>query len=98
MDKFLLAGLAIISGLTSLTVQALKKVLDEKGVQYSSNLLAVIVSVILAVAICVGYVLYTSTAFSIQIVIIIIAMTYLAFLCATCGYDKTIQMLEQLKR
>lgn len=57
-NGFLLSALALISVLTSLTVEAIKKILNEKKVEYSSNLLAVIVSTILTVALCVGYALY----------------------------------------
>jgi hypothetical protein len=93
---FLISALAIISVLTSLTVEALKKIFNEKGIKYSSNLLAVIVSVILTIAICIGFVLYTGVPFTIQEVIIMIALTFLSFLSSTVGFDKVKQMLEQL--
>ena len=98
MDKdFLLYALAIISGLTTLTVQALKKIFDELKIKYSSNLLAVIVSTILSIAVCVGYVLYNALTFNIQVIITIIFLTYLSFLAATVGFDKIKQLFEQLK-
>lgn len=93
---FLLSALAIISVLTSLTVEALKKLLGDR--KYSSNLLAVIVSVVLTLAICIGYLIYTGTAFTAQILIIIIALVFLSFLSATVGYDKVKQMIEQFMR
>jgi len=96
-NGFLLSALALISVLTSLTVEAIKKILNEKKVEYSSNLLAVIVSTILTVALCVGYTLYFGEPFSIQKVIIMIALTFLSFLSATVGYDKVRQLLEQFK-
>lgn len=94
---FLISVLALIAALTSLTVEGLKKILDEKGITYSSNLLAVIVSAILTVAMCVGYVLYSGIPFTIQTVIIMIALVFLSFLSATVGYDKVRQLLEQFK-
>ena len=93
---FLMSALAIISILTSLTVEALKKLLGDR--KYSSNLLAVIVSVVLTLAICIGYLIYTGTAFTAQILIIIIALVFLSFLSATVGYDKVKQMIEQFMR
>ena len=96
-SEFLLSALALIAALTSLTVEALKKLLDEKEIKYSANLLAVIVSAILTVAICVGYVLYFGIPFTIQIVIIIVALVYLSFLAATVGFDKVKQLFTQLK-
>ena len=94
---FLITALALISVLTSLTVEALKKIFDEKHINYSSNLLAVIVSTILTIALCVGYVLYFGIPFTIQTVIIMIALVFLSFLSATVGYDKVVQLLKQIK-
>jgi hypothetical protein len=95
-NGFLLSALALISVLTSLTVEAIKKILNEKHVEYSSNLLAVIVSTILTVALCVGYTLYFGEPFTIQKVIIMIALTFLSFLSATVSFDKVKQALQQI--
>ena len=95
-NGFLLSALALISVLTSLTVEAIKKILNEKQVEYSSNLLAVIVSTILTVALCVGYTLYIGEPFTIQKVIIMIALTFLSFLSATVSFDKVKQALQQI--
>lgn len=97
-NGFIVSVLAIISVLTSLTVEAIKKILNEKGVAYSSNLLAVIVSTILTVAMCIGYTLYFGEAFTIQKVIIMIALVFLSFLSATVGFDKIKQLFEQMGR
>lgn len=94
---FLITALALISVLTSLTVEALKKIFDEKHINYSSNLLAVIVSTVLTIALCVGYVLYFGIPFTIQTVIIMIALVFLSFLSSTVGYDKVVQLLKQIK-
>jgi predicted membrane chloride channel (bestrophin family) len=92
----LLSALAGISVLTSLTVQALKKILDEKSVTYSSNILAVVVAIVLTLAISIGYVVYTSVAVTPQVVVTVIALMFLSFLTATVGYDKVVQALKQL--
>ena len=93
---FLISALAVISVLTSLTVEALKKLLGDK--KYSSNLLAAIVSVVLSVAVSAGYLIYTGTAFTAQIAVIIVALVFLSFLSATVGFDKIKQLIEQLTR
>lgn len=93
---FLITALTGISVLTSLTVQALKKLLDEAGKQYSSNVLAVVVSVALTVLVSIGYIIYTDIAITAQIIITIISLMFLSFLAATVGYDKVIQMIKQL--
>jgi len=95
-SQFLLSALAIISVLTSLTVEAIKKILDEKHKEYSSNLLAVIVAAVLTFAISVGYVLYYGIPWTIQTAITMIALIFLSFLSATVGYDKIKQLLEQI--
>ena len=94
--QFLITALAVISVLTSLTVQALKKLLDEKGAKYSSNVLAVIVAVILTVACAIGYIIYFDVAVNAQVIITIVALTFFSFLGSTVGYDKVIQLIKQL--
>lgn len=96
-SEFLLYALAGIAGLTSLTVQALKKLLDEKEVKYSSNLLAVVASVILTAAVSWGYVIYNAVKVTPQVVITMMALMYLSFLSATVGFDKIKQLVNQLK-
>lgn len=92
----LLGGLAILATFTSLVVEGVKKLLDEKGVHYSSNLLAVIVSVISTLIVSILYIVYKNIPFSAQVVVIIIALMIFSFLTSTVGYDKVKQMLEQL--
>lgn len=92
---FLISALAIISGLTSLTVEAIKKLMGER--KYSANLLAAIVAVILTVAISAGYLVYYSISVTPQIIVIIIALVFLSFLASTVGFDKVKQLFSQLK-
>lgn len=96
--EFLLKALALISGLTTLTVEAIKKLLNDKQIQYSSNLLAAIVAVVLTLCVSVAYVLYFAVPLSVQVIISIIALIYLSFLCATIGFDKIKQLIEQIGR
>ena len=91
---FIISALAIISGLTSLTVEAIKKILGDR--KYSSNLLAAIVAVILTVAISAGYLVYCAISLTPQIIVIIIALVFLSFLAATVGYDKVVQLFKQI--
>ena len=91
---FLISALALISVLTSLTVEALKKLLGDKIKSY--NLWAAIVSVVLTILVSVGYLIYTGTTFTAQIGVIMAALVFLSFLAATVGYDKVMQMLKQI--
>ena len=92
----LIGGLAILSAFTSLVVEGVKKLLDEKEVHYSSNLLAVIVSVISTLIVSVLYIIYKGIPLSAQIVVIVIGLMIFSFLCATVGYDKVKQLIAQM--
>ena len=91
---FLISALAIISVLTSLTVEALKKLLGDR--KYSANLMAAIVAVILTIVTSVCYMVYFNLTLTPQIAVIIIALTFLSFLASTVGFDKVKQLLEQI--
>ena len=94
---FLLCALAVISVLTSLCVEGMKKLLDEQGKKYSSNILAVCVSAGITIIGSIMYIIYNSIPVTPQNIVIIIALVFLSFLCATVGYDKVIQALKQIK-
>lgn len=95
--EFIAGAVALIAALTTATVEALKKLLDDKKISYSPNALAAVVSIILALASSAGYLIYTGTAFSWKILVVIVAIAYLSFLSAMIGFDKLKQMLAQLK-
>lgn len=87
--SFLTTALLIVSVITNLTVEGIKKLLDGTKVKYSSNLIACAVSVI--------YLIMTDTVFTMKIGVEIVVLMYLGFLISTVGYDKVIQMLKQIQ-
>ena len=91
---FLISALTFISVLTSLTVEALKKLLGDK--KYSANLMAVIVAVVLTILTSVCYRVYYSLTLTPQIAVIIVALTFLSFLTSTVGFDKVKQLINQI--
>lgn len=93
---YLTPALLAVSVLTNLTVEAVKKILDQTKIKYSSNILAAIVAVVLSAAISIAYLLATKTAFSIMVAVEMVALMYLSFLVATVGYDKVMQTLKQI--
>ena len=95
--QFILVALAVVSVFTTLTVQGIKFVLDTANANYSSNILAVIVSVVLSAIGVVLYCLYNNVTFTVQIGVEAVVLMYLSFLVATNGYDKVIQTIKQLK-
>lgn len=88
--------LLAVSVLTQLTTEAVKKICNNTDREYSSNVIAAIMAVILAAVVVVGYALYTGIAVDTKYVITGIALAYLSFLAATVGYDKIIQALQQI--
>lgn len=96
-DVFLV-GLMVVSTLTSLVTEAVKKILTERGAKYHANTLAGIVSVILSAAIGAGYIVLAGIGFTSQIVVCIIALMFMSWLCAMVGYDKVIEYLKKTKK
>lgn len=94
--SFLTTALLIVSVITNLTVEGIKKLLDGTKVKYSSNVLAAVLSVLIACAVSVIYLIMTDTVFT-KIGVEIVVLMYLGFLISTVGYDKVIQMLKQIQ-
>lgn len=94
---FLTTALLIVSVVTNLTVEGLKKILDGTTVKYSSNVLAAVSSVIIACAVCVIYIIMNDIVFSLKVGVEIAILMYLGFLTSTVGYDKVVQMIKQIQ-
>ena len=92
---FLISALALISALTSLTVEGIKKLIGDK---YPYNVMAVLVALALTLIGSTMYIIYYAVPVTAQTIITVIALTYLSFLSATVGYDKIRELLEQLRR
>lgn len=95
IEVFLVLLLAV-SIFTSLTVEALKKFVGDR-VNFSSNILAGVVSIVLSVIVGVFYIILTQVPFNAQIAIYIITLVFLSWLCSMLGYDKVIQAITQLR-
>lgn len=95
--SFMTTGLLIVSLVTNLTVEGIKKLLEGTKVKYSSNVLAAILSVIIACAVCVVYLIMTDTVFTLKIGVEVVVLMYLGFLVSTVGYDKVVQMIKQIQ-
>lgn len=94
---FLTTALLIVSVVTNLTVEGIKKLLDGTTVKYSSNVLAAASSVIIACAVCVVYIIMNDIVFSLKVGVEIVILMYLGFLTSTVGYDKVVQMIKQIQ-
>ena len=96
-DVFLV-GLMVVSTLTSLVTEAVKKILAERNSNYYANTLAGIIAAILSAGIGTGYIILTDAEFTAQIVVCIIALMFMSWLCAMVGYDKVIDHLKKSKK
>ena len=90
-------GVLITSTLTGLATEAIKKLFAEHSKNYYANTLAGIVSVILSVAIGVGYMTLSGISFTSQSIIYLVALVFISWLCAMVGYDKVVQAISQFK-
>ena len=90
-----LMGLLIVSTLTSLFTEGIKKWLQERNKTYYSNALAGYVAITLSVLVGVAYLILTGATFTAQMAVYLIALMALSWLCAMVGYDKVIQAISQ---
>jgi len=96
--EFLFIALATISIFTSLATEGVKKLLNEQGKKYSSNLLAVAVAIVFTLGASVCYIVYTGEAITPKVIVEVVVLIFLSFIVATCGYDKVIQAITQMKK
>ena len=89
--------LVILSVAVSLFTEAVKKFLDETGAKYSSNLVVLILSIIVGVGGTALMYLFVGIAFTVANVLCMILMAVAVWVGAMVGYDKVLQMIEQVK-
>ena len=75
-------GLLIVSTLTGLVTEAVKKTLKEFNKSYKANTLAGAVAAILSAAGGAAYMVLTNSAFTSQMIVYLIAMIFMSWLCA----------------
>lgn len=95
--SFILTALLIISAITNLSVEGIKKLLDGSNIKYSSNILAAILSIVIACVVSAIHMIMTNIAFTTKIGVEIAILMYLSFLVSTVGYDKVVQTLKQIQ-
>lgn len=96
--ELILSVVMMVSLLTSLFTECIKRILTEKKVKYSSNIVAVSVAAILSLVVGVGYVIWFELAITAKVIVSMVAMMLLSALSSMLGYDKVIQAIGQIKR
>ena len=84
-----------VSTFTTLTVQAIKKLLGEFKKKIGTNLLASIVAIVLSAALTAGYAIVKDISVDAVYIVYGIALAFVSWLCAMLGYDKVKQAIEQ---
>lgn len=94
--EIFLFGLAICSALTSLITEAVKATVNSDSKFMHSNLLVALCSVVSALWVIVGYVIFTNSHLDKQSVLCAVMLVIMSWLCAMVGYDKVKQTIRQL--
>lgn len=89
--------LVVLAVCVSLITEAVKKFLDDAGVKYSSNMVVLIVAVIVGAGGTALMYLFLGIAFTPPNIVCIVLMAVAVWVGAMVGYDKVVQMIEQLK-
>ena len=97
IDVFLI-GLMVVSTLTGLVTEAIKKIVAERNGTYRPNTIAGIVAAVLSAVVGIGYVLFAGLTFSTQIIVCIVALIFMSWLCAMVGYDKVIELFKNTNK
>ena len=92
-----IALLVILSVAVSLFTEAVKKYLDEAGAKYSSNLVVLILSLIVGIGGTALMYIFLGIAFTVPNIMCMILMALSVWVGAMVGYDKVLQMIEQIK-
>lgn len=97
--EVILLGLLVVSTLTGLATEAIKKIMNDYGKTYKANTIAGVVSLVISLAVSVGY----SVVNEINIangtfIVCVVSLVFLSWLCAMVGYDKVIQSISQFKK
>jgi hypothetical protein len=82
--------------LCPLIIEAIKTYLNNHNKEYDVQILAAVVTGIISLAICAGYLIVCSAAITPAIVVYIIATVFLSILGSLCGYDKIFKVIIQL--
>lgn len=89
--------LVIFSVCVSLITEAVKKFLDDFSIQYSSNVVVLIIALIVGIGGTAIIYMFLGIDFIVPNIVCMVLMAIAIWVGAMVGYDKVIQMIEQLK-
>lgn len=94
--ELFLIGLTICSLSTGLVVEAIKKMLNSSHINYNSNIIAAICSIIVATIVTTVYAINAHIIINVIYVTNSIVLVILSWLCSMVGYDKVVQTIKQI--
>lgn len=89
--------LVVLSVVVSLITEAIKGFFEGAGEKYSSNVVVLIASLIVGVIGTTLAYIFLGIAFTLPNIVCIVLMAVAVWVGAMVGYDKVLQMIEQLK-
>jgi hypothetical protein len=89
--------LTLISILTTTSTEAAKKILDQMGIRYATNVIAAIVAALMSAVVEFYPLLNSGAEIGTNSLYEFIALIFLSFIGATLGYDKAVQLIRQMK-
>lgn len=94
--ELMLTGVLAVSVATSLTTEAIKMLAGDR--KWNWNIVSCIVTLVLAIGACAGYAINNNVALTAQFALVVIAFTYICWLCAMLGYDKVTEAFGKIKK
>lgn len=89
--------LVILAVAVSLFTEAVKKFLDNMKVKYSSNVVVLIISIIVGIGGTALMYIFMGIAFTPPNIVCMVLMAVAVWVGAMVGYDKVLQLIEQVK-
>lgn len=97
MDMVNLETLALISILTTLATECIKKLMNKADINYISNIIAAVVSAVFSFIIVVAVpMVYSGAELTLQLFFNGLIMAFFGVLSATLGFDKVKQTLDKI--
>lgn len=91
------ALLVILAVAVSLITEAVKKFLQDAGIKYSANVVVLIISIIVGAGGTALVYLFMGIPYTPPNIVCMVLMAVAVWVGSMVGYDKVIQMLDQLK-
>ena len=92
-----LALIVVLAVAVSLITEAIKKFLADTGVKYSANVVVLVVALVVGIGGTALAYLFLGIPYTVANIVCMALMAVAIWVGSMVGYDKVIQMIEQLK-